>query len=88
MKLFKLSRVLHRWGSIIALVPMTIIIVSGIALQLKKESIVSIRVSLLATSFLVLFEFPDAFLEGDDSETYHFRSSWTSRTPARLAQAR
>ena len=38
MKLFKLSRVLHRWGSIIALVPMTIIIVSGIALQLKKES--------------------------------------------------
>ena len=38
MRLFKLSRVLHRWGSIIALVPMTIIIVSGIALQLKKES--------------------------------------------------
>jgi hypothetical protein len=38
MKLSKLSRVLHRWGSIIALVPMTIIIVSGIALQLKKQS--------------------------------------------------
>jgi len=38
MKLSKLSRVSHRWGSIIALVPMTIIIVSGIALQLKKES--------------------------------------------------
>ena len=38
MKLSKLSRVSHRWGSIIALVPMTIIILSGIALQLKKES--------------------------------------------------
>ena len=38
MKLSKLSRVFHRWGSIIVLVPMTIIIVSGIALQLKKES--------------------------------------------------
>ena len=38
MKLSKLSRVSHRWGSIIALVPMTIIIVSGIALQMKKES--------------------------------------------------
>jgi hypothetical protein len=38
MKLSKLSRVSHRWGSIIALIPMTIIIVSGIALQLKKES--------------------------------------------------
>jgi hypothetical protein len=38
MKLSKLSRVLHRWGSIIALLPITIIIVSGIVLQLKKES--------------------------------------------------
>ena len=38
MKLSKLSRVFHRWGSIVVLVPMTIIIVSGIALQLKKES--------------------------------------------------
>jgi hypothetical protein len=38
MKLSKLSRVSHRWGSILALVPMTIILVSGIALQLKKES--------------------------------------------------
>jgi hypothetical protein len=38
MKLSKLSRVFHRWGSILVLVPMTIIIVSGIALQLKKES--------------------------------------------------
>ena len=38
MKLFKLSRVLHRWGSIIALLPITIIIFSGIVLQLKKVS--------------------------------------------------
>ena len=38
MKLSKLSRVVHRWGSIVVLVPMTIIIVSGITLQLKKES--------------------------------------------------
>jgi len=38
MKLAKLSRLLHRWGSIIALLPITIIIVSGIVLQLKKVS--------------------------------------------------
>ena len=38
MKLSKLSRLLHRWGSIIALLPITIIIFSGIVLQLKKES--------------------------------------------------
>lgn len=38
MKLSKLSRVLHRWGSIIALPPITIIIFSGIVLQFKKES--------------------------------------------------
>ena len=38
MKLSKLSRVLHRWGSLIALLPITIIIVSGIVLQLKKVS--------------------------------------------------
>jgi uncharacterized iron-regulated membrane protein len=38
MKLSKLSRVWHRWGSIIALLPITIIIFSGIVLQLKKES--------------------------------------------------
>ena len=38
MKISKLSRVLHRWGSIIALLPITIIIVSGIVLQLKKVS--------------------------------------------------
>jgi hypothetical protein len=29
---------LHRWGSIIALVPITIITFSGIVLQLKKVS--------------------------------------------------
>ena len=38
MKLSKFSRLLHRWGSIIALPPIMIIIFSGIVLQLKKES--------------------------------------------------
>ena len=38
MKLSKLSRVLHRWGSLIALLPITIIVSSGIILQLKKVS--------------------------------------------------
>ena len=37
MKLSRLSRNLHRWGSILALLPVTIIIVSGVILQLKKE---------------------------------------------------
>ena len=37
MKLSKLNRDLHRWGSILALARMAIIIVSGIILQLKKE---------------------------------------------------
>ena len=37
MKLSKLSRNLHRWASILALLPMMVIIVSGIVLQLKKE---------------------------------------------------
>ena len=38
MRLSKLSRDLHRWGSILALLPIVIIIGSGIVLQLKKES--------------------------------------------------
>jgi len=38
MKLHKVSRWLHRWGSILALAPMIVIIVSGVVLQLKKES--------------------------------------------------
>ncbi len=38
MKLSKLSRLSHRWGSIIALLPITLTIFSGIVLQLKKES--------------------------------------------------
>ncbi len=37
MKLSKLSRSLHRWRSILALLPMAIIIASGVVLQLKKE---------------------------------------------------
>lgn len=36
MKLSKLSRRLHRWGSIIALLP--IMIVSGVVLQSEKVS--------------------------------------------------
>ncbi|MFC1600928.1 PepSY domain-containing protein [Candidatus Sumerlaeota bacterium] len=38
MKLSKLSRYLHRWGAIVALLPIAIIIVSGVVLQLKKEA--------------------------------------------------
>jgi hypothetical protein len=38
MKLFKLSRVFHRWGSIVALLPIIIITLSGIVLQFKKVS--------------------------------------------------
>jgi hypothetical protein len=38
MKISQLSRVLHRWGSLIALLPITIIVFSGIVLQLKKVS--------------------------------------------------
>ena len=38
MKLSRQSRVFHRWGSIIALLPITTIIFSGIVLQLKKVS--------------------------------------------------
>ena len=38
MKISKLSRVLHRWGCLIALLPITIIVFSGIVLQLKKVS--------------------------------------------------
>ena len=37
MKLYRLSRTVHRWGSILILLPMTIIFVSGIVLQLKKD---------------------------------------------------
>ena len=37
MKLSKLNRLFHRWGAILALLPMMIIIVSGVVLQLKKE---------------------------------------------------
>jgi uncharacterized iron-regulated membrane protein len=37
MKLSKLNRVAHRWGSILIVLPLLIIIVSGIILQLKKE---------------------------------------------------
>jgi len=37
MKLSKINRKLHRWGSILALAPMMIIIVTGIILMLKKE---------------------------------------------------
>lgn len=38
MKLSKFNRDVHRWGSIIIALPMAIIIISGVILQLKKES--------------------------------------------------
>jgi hypothetical protein len=38
MSLAKWSRKLHRWGSIITLIPVGIIIVTGIMLQWKKQS--------------------------------------------------
>ncbi len=38
MKFSHLNRVVHRWGSIIVLIPTAVIIVSGIVLQLKKNS--------------------------------------------------
>ena len=37
MKVHRLSRFVHRWGSIAALLPIVIIIVSGVILQLKKD---------------------------------------------------
>ena len=37
MKPAKLNRFIHRWGSIIAALPIGIIIVTGVILQLKKE---------------------------------------------------
>ena len=38
MKFSQLNRVIHRWGSIIVLIPTGVIILSGIALQLKRQS--------------------------------------------------
>jgi uncharacterized iron-regulated membrane protein len=38
MTFAKFNRVLHRWGSIVAALPLLVIIGSGIVLQLKKES--------------------------------------------------
>ena len=38
MKLSKLNRDVHRWGSIIILIPTAVILFSGMILQLKKES--------------------------------------------------
>ncbi len=38
MKLSKLNRDLHRWGSVLIAVPLAIVIISGVVLQLKKES--------------------------------------------------
>ena len=38
MKLSKFNRVTHRWGSIIVLIPTAVILLSGMILQLKKES--------------------------------------------------
>jgi uncharacterized iron-regulated membrane protein len=38
MKTGKLIRILHRWGSVITAIPVAVIIITGIILQLKKES--------------------------------------------------
>lgn len=38
MKISKLSRLIHRWGSILIAAPLVVIIVTGVILQLKKES--------------------------------------------------
>ena len=38
MKFHQLNRVLHRWGSVIVAAPLLLVIITGILLQLKKES--------------------------------------------------
>lgn len=38
MKLSKLNRVVHRWGSFVIAVPALVVILSGVVLQLKKQS--------------------------------------------------
>ena len=38
MKLSKLNRDVHRWGSLLVALPVAVIIVTGVILQLKKES--------------------------------------------------
>ncbi len=38
MKFSRLNRLVHRWGSIAIALPLIVVIVSGIILQLKKES--------------------------------------------------
>jgi uncharacterized iron-regulated membrane protein len=38
MKLSKLNRDVHRWGSILIAIPLAVILVTGVILQLKKES--------------------------------------------------
>jgi uncharacterized iron-regulated membrane protein len=37
MKLSKLNRDIHRWGSILIAIPVAVVIVTGLTLQLKKE---------------------------------------------------
>lgn len=38
MKPSRLNRIIHRWGSIATSIPVLIVLVSGVVLQLKKES--------------------------------------------------
>ena len=38
MKLSRLNRLIHRWGSVLIAVPLLVVIVTGVVLQLKKES--------------------------------------------------
>ncbi|MBM4092533.1 MAG: PepSY domain-containing protein [Planctomycetes bacterium] len=37
MKFSKLNRLIHRWGSIVTLVPVGVMVVTGVVLQLKKD---------------------------------------------------
>ena len=39
MRLSKLNRDIHRWGAILIALPLAVVIVSGVILQLKKESV-------------------------------------------------
>ena len=38
MKMPRLNRLIHRWGSIVIALPTLVVLVSGVALQLKKQS--------------------------------------------------
>ena len=37
MKFSKFNRLIHRWGAIVTLLPVGVIVVTGVVLQLKKD---------------------------------------------------